>query len=94
MVIARTKDAIYIRLPRAVQISRGPCSCGKCDGQGFNDTLVVATKPDKRSNDYTYTVHMPDRSIEGFLAYVASKEKPKPCCDGKTFHSSNCPEVR
>jgi hypothetical protein len=67
MVIARTKDAVYLRIPDslAALAGDGSCDCPHCKRSGKPakwDTLVVPTKGP--SNHYradcAYTVHMPD----------------------------------
>ena len=62
-IVARTEDAIYLRIPKAVQMTsqfaKGQCSCGKCDGQGTWDTLAIPLKPTD-GKEWAYTVHMPD----------------------------------
>lgn len=70
-VIERTKEAVYIRLPEELQRSAGKCSCSACNGQeGKWDTLVVPVKNGrKHSNDWTYTVHLPDQSLPRFRQY-------------------------
>ncbi len=71
-IIARTPDAVYLRIPKAIQITSefagfSKCTCGSCDGLGTWDTLVVPINPDK--HDWAYTVHMPDKSVAGFIEY-------------------------
>jgi hypothetical protein len=73
-------DAVYLRLPRELQRSSGGhCTCGHCGGEGLWDTLVVPTTPVTRNTRYSdrhsYTVHMPDGAVAGFVAYVARKAK-------------------
>ncbi len=75
-IIARTSEAIYIRLPRELQyqtpFASDGCTCGDCDGEGRTDTLAVPITP--VGHDYTFAVHMPDKSVPGFLAYMKKKE--------------------
>ncbi len=77
-ILARTKDAIYVRLPESVQaesaFAGAKCTCGHCDGSGKWDTLVIPVQG-TRHNDSTYTVHMPDSSIAGFVAYIKKAGK-------------------
>lgn len=73
-VLARTKDAVYLRLPRGLWGKRGgKCTCGQCDGSGYFDTLVVPTNapgPKTRQKpDYAYTVHMPNKAVREFIEY-------------------------
>lgn len=64
-VLTRSDEAIYVRLPRELQVSAfGPCSCGKCDGEGRFDTLMVPINPGP--HDYVTVVHLPDAGIAGF----------------------------
>lgn len=56
--VKRVKDAIFIPLPRALWTGGGGCSCGKCDGSGYWDTLAVSRVADK--HDWTWTVHYPE----------------------------------
>lgn len=61
----RNKDtgAVYIPLPKA-QWGQGPwtesgaCTCGKCDGSGKWDTLVIPGSNDRQPT--TFTVHLPE----------------------------------
>lgn len=55
--------AKYIPLPReqwgsSAWTDSGPCTCGKCDGSGLWDTLVIPGTNDKQA--FTFTVHMPE----------------------------------
>lgn len=55
--------AIYITLPQSLWGSSawtdgGKCTCGKCDGSGLWDTLVIPGKNDHSGT--TFTVHMPE----------------------------------
>ena len=55
--------AIYVPLPRELWGSSpwteaGPCTCGRCDGSGLWDTLVIPGKNDRSGT--TFTVHMPE----------------------------------
>jgi len=75
-VIARTGDAVYLRLPKELQRSiEGGCNCPQCKADPTLaqwDTLVVST--DQRSA-FSSTVHMPDGCIAGFVEYCARKAK-------------------
>ena len=52
-------STVFIRLPRELWRSAGPCGCPHCKGkEGFWDTLAVSTKP-TRWNDTAWTVHFP-----------------------------------
>lgn len=78
-VLAVTKDAVYLRLPRELQReSGGNCICGHCGGAGLWDTLVVSTAPPMRKSAYdwhSYTVHMPDGAVPRFLEYMRKQGK-------------------
>ena len=78
-VIARTSEAIYIRIPEALQAPSafGPCSCGHCNGSGKWDTLTVSLT-EQRPFDFTGTIHMPDSAVAPFLDYVRRRENAKP----------------
>jgi len=82
-IIARTKDAIFVRLPEFLQRSCDGCSCDYCkahpDKTPAWDTLVVPIRCDPRKADFTYTVHMPDPQT--FKAYMASKKAAKTVTD-------------
>lgn len=61
--VARETGAFYIPLPReqwgqSAWTDGGKCFCGKCDGSGLWDTLVVPGKNDKQS--HTFTIHCPE----------------------------------
>jgi hypothetical protein len=59
-VIARTKTAIFVRLPKELQTSAGECSCIHCKGQeGFWDTLGIPLAKSGHFRDATWVVHMP-----------------------------------
>ena len=79
-VIARTKDAIYLRIPKALQMTSqfispdNKCSCGHCDGNGTWDTLVVPANDNP--HDWASTVHMPDSAIPAFLLFIKKNETP------------------
>lgn len=73
-VLAVTKDAVYLRLPRELQReSGGNCICGHCGGAGLWDALVVPTAPARRVA--SYVVHMPDGAVPGFLEYHARRSE-------------------
>lgn len=81
-VLAVTKEAVYVRLPEALRRVAGdtPCSCDVCKGEtpGLWDTLVIPTVPTKKRgyfDEHTYTVHMPDASVQGFREYWKGKGK-------------------
>lgn len=69
-VIARLAGAIYLRLPRELQLPAGECSCDYClahpNAPAMWDTLAVPLEASR--NDYSWTVHMPDPA--GFLKAV------------------------
>ncbi len=72
-VIATTTEAVYLRLPLSLQRDCGGCTCPQCK---LNpelakwDTLVVPVNPIP-GRDRSHTVHMPNGSVEAFLAYAA-----------------------
>ncbi len=74
-VITRNKTAIYMRIPREMQVAiDGGCSCDHCKanpGLAKWDTLVVeSSAPNPRkSNDFCFTVHMPDAQVQEFIDY-------------------------
>jgi hypothetical protein len=79
-ILARTADAVYIRIPEALQVpsgfADGQCSCGRCDGSGKWDTLVVpAESGDWFQSRFTYTVHMPDSAVQPFLDHIRRTPK-------------------
>jgi glutaredoxin len=78
-VIAFTKDAVYLRLPSELQRPTSGCSCDHCKKDpnlAKWDTLVVPTRESRQWNaNFSYTVHMPDGSIAGFLAHCAREGK-------------------
>jgi hypothetical protein len=62
-IIARTKEAIYLRIPKELQQPAGKCTCPHCKGaDAFWDTLAVPIAPPQR-NDTAWTVHMPDPTL-------------------------------
>ena len=73
-VIAETADAVYLRLPAELQRDTDGCDCQHCKRNPALakwDTLVV---PKGSPNDHSYTIHMPDGSIQAFKAYIAAKK--------------------
>lgn len=73
-VILRTKETIYLRIPRALQLPTGtaPCQCPSCKemmrigskDHSKWDTLAITTKPPKGNrNDTAWTVHFPDGAL-------------------------------
>lgn len=73
-IIATTKDAVYLRLPRELWRPTGnACQCPHCKGaDGYWDTLAVPTSHTKGNT--AWTVHMPDPHV--FNAFNArSKSK-------------------
>jgi hypothetical protein len=82
-VIARTADAVYLRIPADLQVPSafaGKCTCGNCDGSGKWDTLVIGTETPKRVNgvrpaDYAWTCHMPDKAVQPFIEYQRNKAR-------------------
>lgn len=75
-VIARTKDAVYLRIPLGLQRPiEGGCSCDQCRANPALakwDTLLVPVSATR--SDYASTVHMPDASVPGFIEYTRRKE--------------------
>lgn len=72
-VIARTKDAVYVRLPRELQRDAAGCGCEHCKKDPALakwDTLVIPTEETRRAFDFTWTVHMPDGAVNAFREYV------------------------
>ena len=69
-VLCTTPEAVYLRLPRELQLPapEGGCSCGHCDNRPMWDTLVVPTTGDRNAS--TFTVHMPDGAVAGFVAHM------------------------
>jgi len=65
-VIRRTKETIYLRLPREQwreMESKCECSiCKKNGGKGYWDTLAISVKAPKKGNDYACEVHFPTGS--------------------------------
>lgn len=67
-VLFRTKDTIYLRIPRELQKPTPGCCCEFCEKEKkINpnyiptwDTLAIAAKTPKKGNDFAWTVHMPD----------------------------------
>lgn len=84
-IIAQTKDAIYLRLPLELQRDCGGCDCRHCKlnpALAKWDTLVVPvrgpTRPGDAYNDWhTWTVHMPDDSVQAFIDSVKRQEAKK-----------------
>ena len=84
-VLVISDEAVYVRLPEELQRPAMPelpgnCTCRSCKGEtpGAWDTLVVPTLPAKHAKhalDWTYTVHMPDESVDGFREYLKAKGK-------------------
>lgn len=60
--VTRKEKAIFVPLPREMWRSSGttPCTCGKCFGTGYYDTLAVSNEPLKRFSDTTWMVHYPE----------------------------------
>jgi hypothetical protein len=57
---------MYLRIPKELQVSCGPCSCSTCQGQeGFWDTLAINTNA--TATDMAWTCHMPDKSVVALL---------------------------
>lgn len=76
-VIARTKEAIYMRIPEALQapstFADDNCTCGSCDGSGKWDTIQIPLQPDNWRRDFATTIHMPDKAVQPFLAAMRRK---------------------
>jgi len=72
LVIALTKDAVYLRLPQELQRDCGGCACQHCKRNpelAKWDTLVVPFGTDDKYQR-SYTVHMPAPSVGEFNAYI------------------------
>jgi len=66
LVFDRRRATTYVRLPKELWRSCGICRCVQCNGQeGYWDTLVIPAK------GTTWTVHMPDASVDSFRSYIA-----------------------
>lgn len=83
-VLATTADAVYLRLPPELQRLTDGCGCEHClrnPELAKWDTLVVPTRPYKRSMIYTewhsYTCHMPDGAVAGFVARLGLPPKER-----------------
>ena len=87
-VIARGPDAIYLRLPAALQRDCGGCSCDYCKAHPEHtptwDTLAIPMHETDKRNDTSWTVHMPDPKTA--LAYWASKERKPMTIDRVLVH--------
>jgi hypothetical protein len=74
LVIARTNDAVYLRLPHELQRDiDGGCGCDHCKKNPALakwDTLVVPTEV----HDHSWTVHMPDATVSDFREYIRRKK--------------------
>lgn len=69
-VIARTRTAIFLRLPLEMQLDCGGCDCAHCKRNPALakwDTLCVPLQNRERHHDYAHTVHMPDPSVQEFI---------------------------
>jgi hypothetical protein len=94
-VIAQTDDAVYLRIPKELQVESdfagGQCSCGHCDGSGKWDTLVV---PTHGNYQFSATVHMPDSSVQPFLASIErAKRKGDLVALINTYNEASSPSV-
>jgi hypothetical protein len=59
-IIARNDSAIYLRIPKELQQSAGPCDCSHCKGQeGFWDTLGVPLATGLVQLNAAWTLHWP-----------------------------------
>lgn len=61
--IVKETGAVYIPLPKehwgqSDWTDTGKCTCGKCDGSGQWDTLVIPGHNDKSGS--TFTIHFPE----------------------------------
>lgn len=75
-VMLRTDDAIFLRLPRELWRSCGPCICNNCKcAEGYWDTLAISTKKRPGTNDFSWTVHMPE--VPHFSSSVLTPTPPK-----------------
>jgi hypothetical protein len=79
-VVAWTDEAVYLRLPLALQRETGGCSCEQCKKNPALakwDTLVVPTQGKPRGNyseNHSWTCHMPDgAAVENFMAHTKGK---------------------
>lgn len=62
-VILRTKDTIFMRLPKELWRSCNGCACYHCqknNSLGWWDTLAISTVKREGTNDFSWTVHMPE----------------------------------
>lgn len=71
--VKRVGVSIFIPLPKALWRSCGGCQCGHCDGEGYWDTLAVATVPQGMGRDTTWTVHHPELHKAEYAALKAAK---------------------
>jgi hypothetical protein len=82
-IIAWTDEAVYLRLPLELQRDCGGCSCEQCKKNpklAKWDTLAVPVKGKPRgsySENHSWTVHMPDGAVAGFMEYMKNKAKEK-----------------
>jgi hypothetical protein len=76
-IICRTKDAIYLRLPLAMQTDCGGCSCDQCKADpklAKWDALCVPLLPgDSYPARTAHTVHMPDGCVPQFKEHMRRK---------------------
>jgi len=80
-VIARAKDAVYLRLPPELQRDCGGCNCPQCTKNpelAKWDTLCVPITPPGNHSDFSHVVHMPDGSVQAFIDYVRKTGRGKP----------------
>ncbi len=77
-------STIFIALPPSawrVSFPDSPgCSCGKCNGVAYWDTLAVGATPRKGQADVTWTVHYPELHAGTPEAYarLAREASPAP----------------
>ena len=74
-VIGRTKEAVYLRLPKKLQRDCiGGCGCEHCTKNPALakwDTMVVSIRG---KDDHSWTVHLPDPAVAAFNEYWRRKE--------------------
>ncbi|APU88947.1 hypothetical protein Rctr197k_146 [Virus Rctr197k] len=62
-VIGRHGNTIFVRLPKELWRSCGPCACAYCKGaEGFWDTLAVPIA--EKAGERTCPVHHPESRFE------------------------------
>lgn len=72
-ILARTKDAVYLRLPLEMQRDAGGCSCEQCKQDPALakwDTLCV---PVTGAYEHAHTVHMPSGAVAQFKQHMRER---------------------